>query len=220
MPSIEIVRRAIREIEAEGLNPSIERIRQRSGGSPRDLLKIVRQLRQDEAVAPQNAVATPGPGRSAAPMLSLDDLRQAARLLLLDKLSVGDANVATYCREYLHVPCETWHVWTVLAARVEDPEERRVLAVYVDHLRYHRMWTVQDGDQRLLDGLFRRLVVDGLAPTTPAEEQRRCLDEFARLARQRRDAERQSNIRRETALKQLDDALLDAQQEVTGESHV
>jgi biotin operon repressor len=49
MPTIEAIRDAVATLEAAGEHPSVEKIRQRLGGSPRDILHHLRTLRGETA---------------------------------------------------------------------------------------------------------------------------------------------------------------------------
>jgi hypothetical protein len=178
MPTEEAIKQAVKQLEAQGENISIEAVRALIGGSPRDIAPLLRQLRAEAAPA----AAAP----AAALPLTLAQIRQAARACRLNHWACDPQEVLAEInrdRPYAQRVVEA-DLWAVLPPHSDA--EAAVLTWHVDVLRAGKLRWVQGNEMRILAGLWQREVTDHVGVITEQEQQAHDRDAWEQIAQARR----------------------------------
>lgn len=172
MPTLEAVKAAITTLQREGGTVSIEAVRAITGGSPRDIGPLLKQIRVETAPrpAPVGYVLT-YPEPPASSRLSFQEVYQAVQALRrawrqsLWTQSTAEptpALVVGYfdAQHQYRPPILPWEVWSALRPAVTDPSELRLLDCYVEALRRGQALWSDTRERHQLAALWARLLVD------------------------------------------------------------
>ena len=177
MPSRAVIEAAIEELALQGLSVSVEHIRGLTGGSPRNICRILREIR--------TPLAAPPP----PPPLTLEGVRTAARqvimlrqdphpLVTLDHLNGALDRSHRYSVEDL---------WLALLPACTDAGDRSAIDWKIQTTRGKLIWT--SGEPKRLDQLWARLVIGPIGRINPQERAAYEAELWGKLAQQRRQAE-------------------------------
>ena len=177
MPDIQTVRRVVRELEAEGQSVSIESVRAKSGGSPRDIGPILKTIRAEQATP----APVPAPSTDAAP-ITWDRVCEVAYELKLSGGTLSPEMVYwQIARNRQPAKTEQWMVWAALLPEA-NPDEARLLDWHIANLRDHRVSFVQGHEYTDLEAIWQRLVVADLPSVSDTERDAWIRKRFAEMA--------------------------------------
>ena len=182
MPTIAQVRQAMQQLEQAGTPVSIESVRSLIGGSPRDLAPLLRQLRGQPEAPVVRAPAAPQP-----PPLTLAMLRDAARQCVLMRLDPHPLSTLDVLNRDLPVRYAVRDVWHALAPEVTDQADMAAVTWKLRTVAGEMVWS--RGEGRRLDQIWQRLIVGAIGRISAKERDQWAMQEFARQAQARRQAE-------------------------------